>query len=232
MYDKREKRRQLWKDREENNLCIYCGINKPMINKKGCESCLENKVKNTSNYSKNNRDKINQYNLLLKHTVIEKYGGKCSCCGENQILFLTIDHINNDGNVERDMKNYNTVSFYMKLKREEIRDDIQVLCFNCNLGKSINNGICPHVEIRRKLDDVYDKRHDPQFDTRLKIIWPNDDELIKMCNETSTAHVSRTLGVDFSAVSGRLKRRNKYHLVEKKNVQNENKKTNKRTIQK
>ena len=184
------------------------------------------------NYSKNNRDKINQYNLLLKHTVIEKYGGKCSCCGENQILFLTIDHINNDGNVERDnMKNYNTLSFYMKLKREEIRDDIQVLCFNCNLGKSINNGICPHIEIRRKLDDVYDKRHDPQFDTRLKIIWPSDDELIKMCNETSTAYVSRTLGVDFSAVSGRLKRRNKYHLVEKKNVKiNENEKTNKRTI--
>jgi hypothetical protein len=41
-----------------------------------------------------------------------------------------------------------------------------------------------------------------------------------MCNEKSIAEVSRNLGVDFSAVSGRLKRRNKYHLVIKKSGKN------------
>jgi hypothetical protein len=91
-----------------------------------------------------------------------------------------------------------------------------VLCWNCNLGKSINYGICPHKEIKRKLESRYDKRHNPQFDRRLTIVWPTDDELIRECNETSITDVIRRLGVTFGALSGRLKRRNKYHLVQKK----------------
>ena len=214
--DRNEKRRELWFNREINNLCVYCGLEIPETNKKGCLNCLEKKSKQTSNFSKNNRVKINQYNLLLKHQVIEKYGGICNCCKENQILFLTIDHTNNDGNIERKERKSSSTSFYLKLRKDEIRNDIQVLCWNCNLGKNMNNGICPHKEVIRKLDPIYDNRHIPQFDTRLKIIWPNDDELIKMCNDKSIAEVSRHLGVDFSAVSGRLKRRSKYHLVIKK----------------
>lgn len=219
IYDmnKSDKRRKEWENRENNNLCVYCGKNTPFPKKKGCSECLDKKSKSTLKFSKNNRYKINQYNFLIKHLVIEKYGGKCVCCGENEILFLTIDHINNNGKDERSIKkNYNTSSFYLKLKREKVRDDLQVLCFNCNLGKSVNNGICPHIEIKRKLDPVYDRRHIPQFDTRLKIIWPNDDDLIKMCNEKSINEVSKELKVNFSSVSGRLKRRNKYHLVNKK----------------
>lgn len=33
----------------------------------------------------------------LKREVLKVYGGVCSCCGENRIEFLTIDHVNNDG---------------------------------------------------------------------------------------------------------------------------------------
>lgn len=32
----------------------------------------------------------------LKHQVYKAYGGKCSCCDESEILFLQIDHVNND----------------------------------------------------------------------------------------------------------------------------------------
>lgn len=212
-----EKRRETWKNRELNNLCIYCGKNEPSEGKKGCKTCLSKKVEKTSDFSKNNRDKVNQYNLRIKHEVIEKYGNKCICCNETQILFLTIDHKNNDGNIEREsIKNYNTSSFYMKLKREDIRTDIQVLCFNCNLGKSINGGVCPHVEVVRKLEPIIDGRRTKELDKGTKIIWPSDDELIKMCNETCISNVSKLLNVDFGSISGRLKRRNKYHLVNKK----------------
>lgn len=69
--------------------------------------------------------------------------------------------------------------------------------------------------VNRNLNPVYDKRHEPQFDTRLKIVWPTDDELIEMCNKTSINQVSKELNVNFSSVSGRLKRRNKYHLVKR-----------------
>lgn len=213
---KSNSRRKLWKYRENKNLCIYCGLNSPNQSQKGCLDCLDKKVKSTNDYSKRNREKINQYNLLIKHIVIEKYGGCCACCGESQIMFLTIDHKNNDGSIERNRQPYNTHSFYMKLKKNDIRDDIQVLCFNCNLGKSINKGVCPHEKVNRVLSPLYDKRHIPRFDTRLKIVWPNDDDLIEMCNKKSISQVSRDLGVDFSAVSGRLKRRGKYDFVKKK----------------
>lgn len=215
-----EKRRILWKDRESQGLCIYCGGNPPKEGRKGCEGCLKKKVDTTVKFSKNNKETTAQYRLLVKHQVIEKYGNICACCGEDQVLFLTIDHKNNDGYQDRmstyGIKNPATTSFYLKLRRESIRDDLQVLCFNCNLGKSINNGICPHETINKKLLPIYDKRHDPQFDTRLKIVWPDDDKLINMCNEISISQVAKILGVDFSAVSGRLKRRNKYHLVRKR----------------
>ena len=211
-----DKRREIWKQRELSNLCIYCGINLPIQNKKGCEDCLSKKSKKTSEFSKKNRVKINQYNLRLKHEVIKKYGNRCNRCGETQIHFLTIDHINNDGNIEREsIKNYNTLSFYLKLKREELRNDIQILCFNCNLGKSINFGVCPHIEVIKKIEEISDGRRNKSFNKGTKIDWPTDDELIMMCNESCVSHVAKLLSVDFSTISGRLKRRNKYHLVNK-----------------
>ena len=75
---KSEKRKQLWLEREKNNLCIYCGKNNPIENKKGCKNCLDKKVSATVKYSKNNKDRTAQYRLLVKHQVIEKYGGKCN----------------------------------------------------------------------------------------------------------------------------------------------------------
>lgn len=208
-------RRNLWSKRKSEGFCVYCGSKPSIKSKLGCEECLKNKSSINSRYVKNNTEKVNQYRLLLKHQVIEKYGGKCNCCGETEILFLTIDHINNDGSIDR-KSNSSTNSFYLRLKKSEKRDDLQVLCFNCNLGKQLNFGICPHVKINRKLSESYDKRHDPQFDTRLKIVWPDNDSLIRMCNELSISQVSKLLGVNFSAVSGRLKRRGLYQLVIKK----------------
>jgi len=214
-----DSRRRLWAKRETSGLCIYCGKYPPKINNKGCNICSKKKVEITKIFEKNNSNTIKQYRLLVKYEVIEKYGGKCNCCGETQILFLTIDHVNNDGYQDRKelygVKNPATMSWYLKLRRECIREDLQVLCFNCNLGKSINNGMCPHKIINRSLLPIYDKRHNPQFDKRLKIVWPTDDDLINMCNETSVSQVAKKIGVDFTAVSGRLKRRGKYDLVKK-----------------
>lgn len=144
--NKSEKRREIKKQRELDNLCVYCGKDTPVSDKKGCISCLDKKSKLNSKYVKENKDKTSQYRLLIKHIVIEKYGGECNCCGENKILFLTIDHKNNDGSLERKKEKISSLSFYLKLKKEEIREDLQVLCWNCNLGKSINNGVCPHQE--------------------------------------------------------------------------------------
>lgn len=44
------------------------------------------------------------YHARIKSQVIEAYGGKCQClggCDVDEPLFLTIDHINNDGTQDR-----------------------------------------------------------------------------------------------------------------------------------
>lgn len=137
-------RKLLWQKREDAGFCIYCGKLPPKNKYKGCEICLKDKSKATSKFVKNNSNKIEQYRLFIKFEVLKKYGGICACCAEDQLLFLTIDHKNNNGNKDRikiyGVKNPPTMSWYLKLRREEKRADLQVLCFNCNLGKAVNLG--------------------------------------------------------------------------------------------
>jgi len=81
---------------------------------------------------------------LMKETVVRHFGGKCACCGESDIGFLTIDHVNNDGGKHR--KEIGKAGLYMWLIRHNFPAtyELQVLCFNCNFGKNHNGGICPH----------------------------------------------------------------------------------------
>src|SRR3990167_2907538 len=84
-----------------------------------------------------------------REQVIKHYGGnppKCNCCGEKEIKFLTIDHINNDGAKHRKEINANNISGGLSgwIIRNNYPEDFQVLCMNCNWGKYINLGKCPH----------------------------------------------------------------------------------------
>jgi len=85
-----------------------------------------------------------RYNLIIEG--LKHYGGnppKCACCGETEIKFLTIDHINGFGNRHRKQIKKN---LYLWLKENGYpKEGFQVLCFNCNMGKNRNDGICPHV---------------------------------------------------------------------------------------
>src|SRR4051812_2473053 len=38
-----------------------------------------------------------QRSRLAKREAVDAYGGKCDCCGEARIEFLSIDHINGKG---------------------------------------------------------------------------------------------------------------------------------------
>lgn len=209
-----ENRRKLKLKRDLEGKCIYCGNNSPKEGAKGCNDCLRSKVEKNK-LIKNRNEKKRQKDIIRKYEVIKKYGGICSCCGEKEVLFLTIDHINNDGNKDRD--GY----FYNRLYKNDIRSDLQVLCFNCNLGKSVNNGVCPHVALNRVPCVVEDGRKRSIFNKNTKINWPSDEDLIKMCNESSIRKVASDIGVKWSTIISRLKRRNKYYLVKK--YKNENK---------
>lgn len=82
--------------------------------------------------------------LNFRATLIEGYGGKCTCCQEQNYLYLTIDHINNDGAIERKSYNNNMYAFYKYLISNNYpTDNYTLLCYNCNCAKGIY-GQCYH----------------------------------------------------------------------------------------
>lgn len=78
--------------------------------------------------------------------VFDYYGSTCNCCGETNKMFLTIDHVNNDGNIHRHPggRRISGVHLYRIIVRDSYPDGYQVLCMNCNYGKHVNGGVCPH----------------------------------------------------------------------------------------
>jgi hypothetical protein len=82
------------------------------------------------------------------------YGGdppSCACCGEEEISFLTLDHIDGDGKAHRasarnaDGKVQAGPNFYRWLAEQGFPPGIQVLCFNCNQAKRTYRA-CPHQQ--------------------------------------------------------------------------------------
>jgi hypothetical protein len=81
----------------------------------------------------------------LKAAAYRAYGGyRCSCCGETHPAFLSLDHVNNDGGRHRRAIGRGA-NIYRWLKTNNFPAGFQVLCHNCNHGKHINGGVCPHL---------------------------------------------------------------------------------------
>ena len=66
-------------------------------------------------------------------------GGKCVRCGFSDWRALCFDHINGDGNKERTFKSSHTTLRRVLKGRIE---GIQLLCYNCNQIKKIENNEC------------------------------------------------------------------------------------------
>jgi len=79
-------------------------------------------------------------------TVVNAYGKVCVCCGESNPGFLSIDHVNNDANIDRRERGYHhALQILREIIREKFPSRFQILCFNCNIGKSRFGGHCPHT---------------------------------------------------------------------------------------
>lgn len=104
-------------------------------------------ARRTAKWRSENREQALQAqrdsNRKLKDAAYVAYGGyECKCCGETMEAFLSLDHVNNDGNEHR--KIMDRRKLYKWLMRQGYPDGFQVLCMNCNFGKARNGGICPH----------------------------------------------------------------------------------------
>jgi len=93
-----------------------------------------------------NREINRRYRNNVRYRVLAHYSGgepKCACCGVEGIVFLTLDHINNDGaQKRREHGSKGGVHYYRKLIREGFPEGYQTLCWNCNAAKVY--GACPH----------------------------------------------------------------------------------------
>jgi hypothetical protein len=88
-------------------------------------------------------NKTSRKRLFIK--VITHYGSECACCGETEIRFLSIDHIEGKGNEHRrTIKRNGGNAFYHWLIDNNYPEGFRILCYNCNLGRAHNDGICPH----------------------------------------------------------------------------------------
>lgn len=109
---------------------------------------IATRVKNRANqrYSEKRTEilaKLREAGRQLKHEVIDAYGGRCACCGESAIEFMTIDHTDGGGSDHR-KKTGKGRGIYKDLKARGFpKDGFQVLCFNCNIALGFY-GYCPH----------------------------------------------------------------------------------------
>ena len=126
------------KRKKARGQCSQCST-QAIKGRSKCERCLEK----FTIYSKKHRD-------ALKREILEAYGNHCACCDETEPLFLTIDHINQDGAEHRRSIGGQRwaaggTNTYRWLKQNGFpRDNFQLLCSNCNTGRARNGGICPH----------------------------------------------------------------------------------------
>ena len=103
-------------------------------------------------YYQRNRAQHNQYGrnarLRIRLEMLQAYGGKCACCGETELVFLTLDHVEGGGRKhQRELggSSDDTARYLKSLGWP--RDGYQILCFNCNYAK-YRLGVCPHQAAR------------------------------------------------------------------------------------
>lgn len=94
-------------------------------------------------------------NRMVKTAVLAAYGaGVCVCCGEANEMFLSLDHINGCGIKRRNEEGRGSQFYFRLMKKGFPKMDLQVLCFNCNLGRKVNGGVCPHVSAQKPVEEV------------------------------------------------------------------------------
>jgi hypothetical protein len=144
-----------WK---KERLCVQCNaVFMPcnpaqVVCSKKCRqkvSAITSSWRSSEKVRKSNRN----YKEKLRKQFLDMYGYICACCKEDNIIFLTLDHVQNDGNIDRQRLGGKEP---YRVLREAIKQydptKYQVLCFNCNHGKRMNNGVCPHSkELSRKI---------------------------------------------------------------------------------
>lgn len=86
-------------------------------------------------------EKSNNRHREYQRKAIEMYGNKCACCGEKELAFLALDHINGSS---RKRKNETASKAWRNAIRDNDKNEYRVLCHNCNQATK-RGKVCPHT---------------------------------------------------------------------------------------
>lgn len=77
----------------------------------------------------------------LKVECLNHYGGLVCPCGENDLVLLTLDHVNDDGAKHRREVGARGFGFYVHLRKHGFPNDppLRVLCIKCQFRKRAKN---------------------------------------------------------------------------------------------
>ena len=109
------------------------------------------RIQASSDWKKNHpqqQRKINADRIRRRRAqIVDGYGGKCTCCGERTIAFLTLEHKNGGGRAHRKLCGSSN-AVYRDVINKNFPADYTVLCMNCNFATR-GGQQCPHNQLAR-----------------------------------------------------------------------------------
>lgn len=110
-----------------------------------CKNCRNQK---NAEWTSANRDRVNANASRRRLEALRHYSStpepSCACCGESTLAFMTFEHINGGGGQHR--RETGGGGFVSWLRVNGYPEGFEVLCMNCNHGRRVNKGVCPHAE--------------------------------------------------------------------------------------
>lgn len=108
-----------------------------------CKDCERNTARE---WRANNKEYVkqikNDYNHQLRQDLLNAFGRVCSCCGETNEEFLTLEHKLRTGGKHRKEKSHQAI--HVEIRRLGYPEELYtLLCMNCNFATRMG-GICPH----------------------------------------------------------------------------------------
>lgn len=152
---------------------INCGIfNNPRSLKKFfCKNCEIKRLERHGTIEEYKKNIMNRRMLKIKARLemVKAYGGKCVKCSIEHPLFLTLDHMNNNGKFDE-----TGIGFYKQLKKLGFpgkNTQLQLLCHNCNAYKEYKSN--------RKDNDEQVKIEKENYIKQDYLISKEEDNLLK-----------------------------------------------------
>lgn len=136
-----------WRERSKPDgrkaRCAACSL---ISNKTSYDKNPASRVASTAKWRANNPRRFNAYmaerRQRIKADLVAGYGGKCTCCGETAIEFLTLEHLHGGGRAHRRSKD--SLAIFNEVIRAGFPKEYTILCMNCNFAKRYGKE-CPHV---------------------------------------------------------------------------------------